>query len=37
MLATADGDPIDMSQTLETFPVQLRSVREYAQAVLGSS
>ena len=34
MLAYAAGDPIDMRSTLETFPVPLTSVRDYAQQVL---
>jgi uncharacterized protein YbjT (DUF2867 family) len=32
MLAYARGDAIDMSQTLETFPLQLTSLREFAGA-----
>jgi uncharacterized protein YbjT (DUF2867 family) len=34
MLAYAKGDPIDMKQTLKTFPVALRSVKEYTQGML---
>lgn len=34
MLAYAQGDAIDMQATLQTFPVQLTSVREYATRVL---
>lgn len=34
MLAYAQGDPIDMGTTLQAFPVQLTSVRDYAQRVL---
>lgn len=33
MLNYTDGDPTDMKWTLEEFPISLRSVREYAQAV----
>ncbi len=33
MLSYAQGDPVDMSAVLRDFPVQLRSVREYAQNV----
>jgi uncharacterized protein YbjT (DUF2867 family) len=31
------GDPIDMRQTLQAFPLQLTSVRDYAQGVLTAS
>ena len=34
MLDYARGDPIDMADTLKTFPVQLTSVREYASQVV---
>jgi NADH dehydrogenase len=37
MRCYAQGDPIDMQATLEVFPVQLTSVRDYAQRVLGAS
>jgi uncharacterized protein YbjT (DUF2867 family) len=30
----AKGDPIDMQQTLKSFPMQLTSIRDYAQSVL---
>ena len=33
----AKGDSIDMGETLQTFPVQLMSVRDYAQSVLTTS
>lgn len=33
----ARGDPIDMQETLKAFPVQLTSVRDYAQSVLATS
>jgi len=33
----ARGDPIDMSATLEAFPVQLTSVRDYANSVLATA
>jgi NADH dehydrogenase len=35
MLSYAAGQAIEMRETLETFPVKLRSVRDYAQAALG--
>jgi uncharacterized protein YbjT (DUF2867 family) len=31
MLSCAQGQPVDMRETLRRFPVQLKSVREYAQ------
>jgi uncharacterized protein YbjT (DUF2867 family) len=34
MLAYAKGDPIDMQQTLKTFPVELLSVNDYTRRVL---
>ena len=37
MLAYARGDVIDMSRTLDAFPVQLTSVREFAAATSGRS
>src|SRR5688572_29722520 len=33
MLGSAQGNVIDMREVLERFPVQLRSVREYAQEI----
>jgi uncharacterized protein YbjT (DUF2867 family) len=33
----AKGDTVDMGETLKTFPVQLTSVRDYAQVVLATS
>jgi uncharacterized protein YbjT (DUF2867 family) len=33
----ARGDTVDMRQTLNTFPIQLTSVREYAQNVLSAA
>jgi NADH dehydrogenase len=33
----AKGDTVDMGETLKTFPVQLTSVRDYAQGVLTAS
>lgn len=33
----AKGDTVDMGETLKTFPVQLTSVRDYAQGVLAAS
>jgi NADH dehydrogenase len=35
MLSYAAGQPIEMRATLETFPVKLMSVRDYAKAALG--
>jgi uncharacterized protein YbjT (DUF2867 family) len=37
MRVYAAGDPIDMQETLRTFPVQLTSVREYAERVLSAA
>ena len=37
MRGYAQGDPIDMGETLKAFPIQLTSVRDYAQRVLGTS
>lgn len=37
MRAYAQGDAIDMRQTLQAFPLKLTTVREYAQRVLGVS
>jgi NADH dehydrogenase len=37
MRCYAQGDPIDMGETLKAFPIQLTSVRDYAQRVLGTS
>jgi uncharacterized protein YbjT (DUF2867 family) len=34
MRCYAQGDPIDMQRTLQAFPLELTSVREYAQRVL---
>lgn len=34
MLGVAAGDPIPMEETLRTFPVRLRSVRDYARDVV---
>ena len=34
MLDYAKGDPIEMRETLQVFPIQLTSVRDYAQRVL---
>jgi uncharacterized protein YbjT (DUF2867 family) len=33
----AKGDSVEMQETLKTFPVQLTSVRDYAQSVLTTS
>lgn len=33
----AKGDPVDMGETLKAFPMQLTSVRDYAQGVLAAS
>jgi len=32
----AKGDPVDMAETLKTFPVELTSVRDYARGVLSA-
>jgi NADH dehydrogenase len=37
MRVYADGDPIDMDETLQTFPVQMTSVQEYAERVLSAA
>ena len=37
MLGYARGDVVDMSQTLDAFPLQLTSVREFADATSGRS
>lgn len=37
MLAYAGGDAIEMEETLQTFPLQLVSVRDYAKGVLASA
>jgi len=37
MRGYAQGDPVDMKEMLEAFPVQLASVADYAKAVLGAS
>jgi len=37
MLTYAKGDPIEMETTLKTFPIQLASVRDYAEDVLATS
>ena len=37
MRCYAAGDPIDMQETLRTFPVQLTSVQDYAERALGAS
>ncbi|HVN78107.1 MAG TPA: hypothetical protein VMW38_03860 [Terriglobia bacterium] len=35
-LAYAKGDSIPMEETLKTYPVRLRSVREYVRQVLSA-
>jgi uncharacterized protein YbjT (DUF2867 family) len=37
MRCYAQGDSIDMGETLKAFPIQLTSVRDYAQRALGKS
>lgn len=37
MQVYAQGDPIDMRETLKAFPVQLTSVRDYVQSLLTTS
>jgi uncharacterized protein YbjT (DUF2867 family) len=34
MLGVANGDPIDMKDTLAKFPVKLKSVREFARSIV---
>lgn len=34
MLCVAHGDPIDMENVLQTFPIKLTTVREYARSVV---
>ena len=36
MIAYAIGDPIDMEQSLKTFPITLTSVKDYAARVMAS-
>jgi uncharacterized protein YbjT (DUF2867 family) len=36
MLCYAAGDPIDIRATLQAFPLQLTSVRDYARRVLST-
>lgn len=37
MLTYAKGDPVEMEATLKAFPLQLASVRDYAEGVLSSA
>lgn len=37
MLTYANGDPIEMEATLQAFPLQLASVRDYAEGVLSNA
>ena len=37
MLTYANGDPIEMEATLKAFPLQLASVRDYAEGVLATT
>ncbi|MFC2083583.1 SDR family oxidoreductase [Bacteroidota bacterium] len=37
MLCIANGDPIDMKEVLQAFPIKLTSVKEFAQSVTASS
>jgi uncharacterized protein YbjT (DUF2867 family) len=37
MLTYANGDPIEMGATLKAFPLQLASVRDYAEGVLATA
>ena len=34
MLCVANGDPIEMSETLVKFPIKLKTVSEYATEIL---
>jgi NADH dehydrogenase len=36
MLGTARGQPVDMTETLRAFPLELRSVRDYAHELLAA-
>ena len=35
MLCYAQGDAIDMRETLKAFPLKLKTVKEYAKSVQG--
>jgi uncharacterized protein YbjT (DUF2867 family) len=37
MLCVANGDPINMEELLQEFPIKLTSVKEYAQSVVATS
>jgi hypothetical protein len=37
MQTYARGDTVDMAETLKTFPVELISVRDYAQGALAAA
>jgi hypothetical protein len=37
MRGYAQGDPIDMQETLKAFPIELTSVQDFAQDVLGTA
>jgi hypothetical protein len=37
MLYVANGDPIDMKETLKSFPMKLTSVRKYDKSVVAAS
>ena len=37
MITYANGDPIEMEATLQAFPLQLASVRDYAEGVLATA
>lgn len=36
MLCVANGDPINMQETLAKFPIKLKSVRDYARSIVAS-
>ncbi len=37
MLCIANGDPIDMEEVLQAFPIELTTVKKYAQSVVANS
>jgi hypothetical protein len=37
MICVANGDPINMNEILQSFPIKLTSVREYIQSIVPAS
>jgi NADH dehydrogenase len=37
MICLANGDPVNMKETLQTFPIKLTSVKEYVQSIVPAS